>query len=100
MARSKLDKAVDFLKQRGWEFRPAEKIQGVFKPVGKYDAKNPAQDDFGIYDNKTLRNYAGLIAYTESQGKTFNYGTRNMLFNDNKLDNKSIKKTIYKNFRL
>ena len=59
MARSKLDRAVDFLKQRGWEFRPAEKIQGVFKPVGKYDAKNPAQDDFGIYDNKTLRNYSG-----------------------------------------
>ena len=71
--RSKLDRAVDFLKQRGWEFRPAEKIQGVFKPVGKYDAKNPAQDDFSIYDNKTLKNYAGLIAYTESQGKTFKY---------------------------
>ncbi len=35
MARSKLDRAVDFLKQRGWEFRPAEKIQGVFKPVVK-----------------------------------------------------------------
>ena len=34
------------------------------------------------------------------EGKTFNYGTRNMLFNDNKLDNKSIKKTIYKNFSL
>ena len=75
MARSKLDRAVDFLKQRGWEFRPAEKIQGVFKPVGKQDAKNPVQDDFGIYDNKTLRNYSGLIAYTESQGKIFNYGT-------------------------
>ena len=73
MARSKLDRAVDFLKQRGWEFRPAEKIQGVFKPVGKYDAKNPAQDNFSIYDNKTLKNYAGLIAYTESQGKTFKY---------------------------
>ena len=49
MAKSKVDIAVDYLKQRGWEFRPAEKIQGVFKPVGKYDAKNPAQDDFGIY---------------------------------------------------
>ena len=75
MARSKVDIAVDYLKQRGWEFRPAEKIDGVFKPVGKYDAKNPVQKDFGVYDNKTLRNYAGLIAYTESQGKTFNYGT-------------------------
>ena len=75
MAKSKVDAAVDYLKQRGWEFRPAEKIQGVFKPVGKYDAKNPAQDDFSIYDNKTLRNYAVLIAYTESQGKTFKYGT-------------------------
>ena len=75
MAKSKVDIAVDYLKQRGWEFRPAEKIDGVFKPVGKYDAKNPVQKDFGVYDNKTLRNYAGLIAYTESQGKTFNYGT-------------------------
>ena len=75
MARSKVDIAVDYLKQRGWEFRPAEKIDGVFKPVGKYDAKNPVQDDFSIYDNKTLRNYAGLIAYTESRGKIFNYGT-------------------------
>ena len=75
MARSKLDRAVDFLKQRGWEFRPAEKIQGVFKPAGKYDAKNPAQDDFSIYDNKTLRNYARLISLAELQGKTFNYGT-------------------------
>ena len=73
MAKSKVDIAVDYLKQRGWEFRPAEKIQGVFKPVGKYDAKNPAQDDFSIYDNKTLKNYAGLIAYTEAQGKTFKY---------------------------
>ena len=73
MAKSKVDIAVDYLKQRGWEFRPAEKIQGVFKPVGKYDAKNPSQDGFGIYDNKTLRNYAVLIAYTESQGKTFKY---------------------------
>ena len=34
------------------------------------------------------------------EDKTFNYGTRNMLFSDNKLDNKSIKKTIYKNFNL
>ena len=73
MAKSKVDIAVNYLKQRGWEFRPAEKIQGVFKPVGKYDAKNPSQDDFSIYDNKTLRNYAVLIAYTESQGKTFKY---------------------------
>ena len=30
------------------------------------------------------------------EGKTFNYGTRNMLFNDNKLDNKSIKKLFIK----
>ena len=75
MAKSKVDAAVDYLKQRGWEFRPAEKIDGVFKPVGKYDAKNPAQDDFSIYDNKTLRNYARLISLAELQGKTFNYGT-------------------------
>ena len=73
MAKSKVDAAVDYLKQRGWEFRPAEKIDGVFKPVGKYDAKNPAQDDFSIYDNKTLRNYAWLISLAESQGKTFKY---------------------------
>ena len=70
---SQIEIAVEFLKERGWEFRPAKKIKGVFKPMGKYDAKNPAQDDFSIYDNKTLRNYAGLIAYTESQGKTFKY---------------------------
>ena len=77
MAKSKVDIAVDYLKQRGWEFRPAELIQGEFLPIGKYDAKNPAQDSFGIYDNKTLRNYAGLIAYTESQGKTFKYTGEN-----------------------
>ena len=47
---SQIEIAVEFLKERGWEFRPAQKIQGVFKPVGKYDAKNPAQDDFSIYE--------------------------------------------------
>ena len=61
MAKSQIEIAVEFLKERGWEFRPAEKIEGVFKPVGKYDAKNPAQDDFGIYDNKTLKMYACLL---------------------------------------
>ena len=35
MAKSKVDAAVDYLRQRGWEFRQAEKIDGVFKPVGK-----------------------------------------------------------------
>ena len=75
MAKSKVDIAVDYLKQRGWEFRPAEKVNGVFKPMGKYDAKNPAQKDFSIYDNKTLKMYAYHISLAESQGKTFNYGT-------------------------
>ena len=51
---SQIEEAVEFLKERGWEFRPAEKLEGVFKPLGKYDAKNPAQDYFGIYDYKTL----------------------------------------------
>ena len=73
MAKSKVDIAVDYLKQRGWEFRPAEKINGVFKPMGKYDAKNPAQDDFGIYDNNTLKKYAVLISLAESKGKTWRY---------------------------
>jgi len=77
MAKSKIDAAVDYLKQRGWEFRPAEKIDGVFKPVGKYDAKNPAQDNFSIYDNKTLRRYAFYIYLAESQGKTFKYTGEN-----------------------
>ena len=58
---SQIEIAVEFLKERGWEFRPAQKIQGVFKPIGKYDAKNPAQDDFGIYDNKTLKMYVLVI---------------------------------------
>ena len=73
MAKSKVDIAVDYLKQRGWEFRPAEKIQGVFKPVGKYDAKNPTQDDFSIYDNKTLKMYACIISKAESEGRTWRY---------------------------
>ena len=59
---SQIEMAVEFLKERGWEFRPAQKIEGVFKPVGKYDAKNPAQDDFSIYSNQTLRNYAWIIS--------------------------------------
>ena len=50
-----------------------EKIQGVFKPVGKYDAKNPAQDDFGIYDNMTIKRYAYHISLAESQGRTWRY---------------------------
>ena len=33
MARSKLDRAVDYLKERGWEFRPAQKIEGVWTYV-------------------------------------------------------------------
>ena len=73
MAKSKVDAAVDYLKQRGWEFRPAEKIDGVFKPVGKYDAKNPAQDNFSIYDNKSLKMYAYHISLAESQGRTWRY---------------------------
>ena len=70
---SQIEEAVEFLKERGWEFRPAQKIQGVFKPIGKYDAKNPAQDDFGIYDNNTLKKYAVLISLAESKGKTWRY---------------------------
>ena len=73
MAKSQIEKAVEFLKERGWEFRPAEKIEGVFKPLGKYDAKNPAQDDFGIYDNKTLKDYAAIIKLAEAHGKTWKY---------------------------
>ena len=73
MAKSQIEEAVEFLKERGWEFRPAEKIKGVFKPIGKYDAKNPAQDDFSIYSNQTLRNYAWIISKAESEGKTWRY---------------------------
>ena len=70
---SQIEIAVEFLKERGWEFRPAKKIEGVFKPIGKYDAKNPAQDDFGVYDNKTLKMYACIISKAESEGKTWRY---------------------------
>ena len=70
MAKSQIEEAVEFLKERGWEFRPAQKIEGVFKPIGKYDAKNPAQDDFGIYDNKTLKMFAYHISLAESKGKS------------------------------
>ena len=70
---SQIEIAVEFLKERGWEFRPAQKIEGVFKPIGKYDAKNPAQDDFGIYDNKTLKLAAHCISLAESKGKTWKY---------------------------
>ena len=34
MSKSQIEIAVEFLKERGWEFRPAEKLEGVFKPVG------------------------------------------------------------------
>ena len=70
---SQIEIAVEFLKERGWEFRPAQKIEGVWNPVGKYDAKNPAQDDFSIYDNKTLKMYAYIISKAESEGKTWRY---------------------------
>jgi len=70
---SQIEMAVEFLKERGWEFRPAQKIEGVFKPIGKYDAKNPAQDDFSTYDNKTLKMYAVVISRAESKGKTWQY---------------------------
>ena len=70
MAKSQIEEAVEFLKERGWEFRPAEKIEGVFKPLGKYDAKNPAQDDFSIYDNNTLKKYHKILKYAEAQVKT------------------------------
>ena len=70
---SQIEIAVEFLKERGWEFRPAQKIEGVWNPVGKYDAKNPAQDDFGIYDNKTLKMYARIISKAESEGKNWRY---------------------------
>ena len=73
MAKSQIEIAVEFLKERGWEFRPAEKIEGVFKPVGKYDAKNPVQDDFSIYDNKTLKMYAYHISLAEAKGKIWRY---------------------------
>jgi len=70
---SQIEIAVEFLKERGWEFRPAEKIEGVFKPLGKYDAKNPAQDDFSIYDNNTLKKYHKILKYAEAQGNTWRY---------------------------
>ena len=70
---SQIEIAVEFLKERGWEFRPAEKIEGVFKPLGKYDAKNPAQDDFSIYDNNTLKKYHKILKYAEAQSKTRRY---------------------------
>ena len=73
MAKSQIEIAVEFLKEHGWEFRPAKKIEGVFKPVGKYDAKNPVQDDFSIYDNKTIKMYAYHISLAESQGRTWRY---------------------------
>jgi hypothetical protein len=73
MSISQIEVAVEFLKERGWEFRPAQKIEGVFKPLGKYDAKNPAQDDFSVYDNNTLKSFAYLISKAESQGKTWRY---------------------------
>ena len=43
------------------------------KKYGKYDAKNPAQDDFGIYDNMTLKKFAYHISLAESKGKTWKY---------------------------
>jgi len=70
---SQIEQAVEFLKERGWEFRPAQKIQGVFKPIGKYDAKNPVQKDFSIYSNKSLKTYAYYISLAESQGETWRY---------------------------
>ena len=73
MSKSQIEIAVDFLKERGWQFRPAEKIKGVFKPVGKYDAKNPKQDDFEVYDNMTIKKYAYWISLAESEGKTWSY---------------------------
>tara|TARA_B100001287_G_scaffold268266_1_gene264347 strand:- start:1220 stop:1444 length:225 start_codon:yes stop_codon:yes gene_type:complete len=73
MKKSQIEIAVEFLKERGWEFRPAQKIEGVFKPIGKYDAKNPAQENFSPYDNKTLKMYACIISKAESQGKTWRY---------------------------
>ena len=76
MSKSQIEIAVEFLKERGWKFRPAEKIEGVFKPIGKYDAKNPAQDDFSVYDNKTLKMYACIISKAESEGKTWRYADK------------------------
>ena len=73
MKKSQIETAVEFLKERGWQFRPAQKIEGVFKPIGKYDAKNPVQDSFGIYDNKTIKMYACIISKAESKGKTWRY---------------------------
>ena len=73
MKKSQIEIAVDFLKERDWQFRPAEKIKGVFKPVGKYDAKNPVQDDFGVYDNMTIKKYAYWISLAESEGRTWSY---------------------------
>ena len=73
MNKSQIEIAVEFLKERGWEFRPAQKIEGVFKPIGKYDAKNPAQKIFSTYDNKTLKMYACIISKAESQGRTWRY---------------------------
>ena len=73
MSKSQIEIAVEFLKERGWKFRPAEKIEGVFKPIGKYDAKNPIEKDFSAYDNKTLKMYAVVISKAESEGKIWKY---------------------------
>ena len=73
MAKSKVDAAVDYLKQRGWEFRPAEKNRWCIPNLlVNMMLRILAQDNFSIYDNKTLRRYAFYIYLAESQGKTFN----------------------------
>ena len=48
MAKSQIEIAVEFLKEAWLGVSTSSKDQGVFKPIGKYDAKNPAQDDFPV----------------------------------------------------
>ena len=62
--------AAQYLQENHWVLRPAEKIEGVFKPVGKYDARSPHWEGWKPLTNAVLKKWASFYSLAAQQGKT------------------------------
>ena len=69
-SKTQVDIAAQYLEENHWVLRPAEKIEGVFKPVGKYDARSPHWEGWKPLTNDVLKKWASFYSLAAQQGKT------------------------------
>ena len=69
-SKTQIDIAAQYLQENHWVLRPAEKPEGVFKPVGKYDAKSPHWEGWKPLTNAVLKKWAAYYSLAAQHGKT------------------------------